>query len=409
MKILGIETSCDETAVCILEAEGSVEAPRFRVLGDALYSQVKTHAAYGGVFPMIAKREHAKNLVPLLKKALDEAKEAGTDLMDRGPSASQPDSDFRQSGDRAVGERGKSVPASVAQILNREPELLKLTEEFLESAKKPDIDMIAVTAGPGLEPALWVGITFSQALSAAWDIPLIAANHMEGHIISPLIGTQTDVQFPALALLISGGHTELVNINDWTDYTVIGRTRDDAIGEAFDKVARLLSLPYPGGPEISKLAAKSREQGIIPQFQFPRPMINTKDYDFSFSGIKTSVLYTVQKISEITEEIKTEIALEFENAVTEVIISKTRKALEEFGAQTLILGGGVIANTYIREQFKKLIEEFNHVQLLIPEFKHSTDNAVMIAAAAYINHLKGKPTRIEMRAQGNLSLNTPHA
>nr|MDQ3014587.1 tRNA (adenosine(37)-N6)-threonylcarbamoyltransferase complex transferase subunit TsaD [bacterium] len=404
MKILGIETSCDETAVCIIEATGGIEQPHFKVLGDALYSQVKTHAEYGGVFPMIAKREHAKNLVPLLKKALTEAQllmsSKADEFVPLSPTARSPESLKFQSSSEAEGPRpvtnSSASSDNIATILNREPELLKSIQGLFSTIQKPDIDMIAVTAGPGLEPALWVGITFAQALSAAWNIPLIAANHMEGHIVSPLISehpasqaqhpslSKEGIKFPALALLISGGHTELVHINDWTDYKVIGRTRDDAIGEAFDKVARLLSLPYPGGPEISKLAAAGREKGITSQFHFPRPMINTKDYDFSFSGIKTSVLYTVQKLPEITDDIRTEIALEFENAVTEVIISKTRKALEEFGAQTLILGGGVIANTYIREQFKKLIGEFPHVQLLIPEFKLSTDNAVMIAAAAYI-------------------------
>jgi N6-L-threonylcarbamoyladenine synthase len=238
---------------------------------------------------------------------------------------------------------------------------------------------------------------------------------MEGHVVSPLIESNTKVQFPALALLISGGHTELVHIKDWTEYEVIGRTRDDAIGEAFDKVARLLSLPYPGGPHISKLAAQGREQNVTPRYQFPRPMINSKDFDFSFSGIKTAVLYKIQnqqshpqisKTFELSPDIKIEIALEFENAVTEVLITKTKKALEEYGAKTLILGGGVIANTYIREQFKKLIEEYSDVQLLIPEFKHSTDNAVMIAAAAYINDLKGNIHPIELKAQGNLSLNS---
>ncbi|MBX4198615.1 tRNA (adenosine(37)-N6)-threonylcarbamoyltransferase complex transferase subunit TsaD [Candidatus Parcubacteria bacterium] len=382
MKILGIETSCDETAVAVVESTGDIRSPSFKLLAEALYSQVETHAKYGGVFPAMAKREHAKNLVPLLRKVLDSL--TPSPVKEKGL------------GDEAVG--------NLKQILDREPGLFEMTKDLLETVEKPDIDLIAVTAGPGLEPALWVGINFARALSEAWNIPLIASNHMEGHIVSPLIDSEHRVEFPALALLISGGHTELVHIKDWTEYEVIGRTRDDAVGEAFDKVARLLSLPYPGGPEISKLAEEGRQRNVVPRFALPRPMIHTKDYDFSFSGIKTSVLYTLKKIDDITPEIKTEMALEFENAVTEVLVTKTRKALEEFGAKTLILGGGVVANTYIRQEFQKLIEQHSETKLLIPDIKLSTDNAVMIAAAGYLNFLKNKNSDIELRAQGNLSL-----
>lgn len=279
--------------------------------------------------------------------------------------------------------------------------------------EKPAIDLISVTAGPGLEPALWVGINFALALGELWNIPVMPANHMEGHILSPLFRSMQKIAFPAIALLISGGHTELVLVKSWTDYRVIGQTRDDAVGEAFDKVARLLSLPYPGGPQISKLAAEARAANVrtaaetahtTPRFTLPRPMIKSDDYDFSFSGIKTSVLYTLKKLPKITDEDKKEMALEFENAVTEVLVAKTKKALDSEEIKTLIIGGGVIANTFIREAFKKLVTEFPGTQLLIPDLDLSTDNAVMIAIAGYFDFLSGKKPQTEIKAEGNLQL-----
>jgi N6-L-threonylcarbamoyladenine synthase len=283
--------------------------------------------------------------------------------------------------------------------------------------------------GPGLEPALWVGINFARALGIAWNIPVIPANHMEGHVISPLLSKEgmpkAGVVFPALALLISGGHTELVLIKNWLKYEVIGQTRDDAVGEAFDKVARLLSLPYPGGPEISKLAEEARIAHTTPQIKLPRPMLHTDDFDFSFSGIKTSVLYALRKnyptptldelrsplpksggagVGFIPDEVKKSTALEFENAVTEVLVAKTQKAIEHYGIKTLILGGGVIANTHIRKSFQKLVEEYPETNLLIPDVSHSTDNAVMIAAAGYLNILAGAKHSDVITAQGNLAL-----
>ena len=436
MKILGIETSCDETAVCIMEATGSLEQPSFKILGDALFSQAKMHEEFGGVFPMLAKREHTKNIGPLLVKALKDAGlyielppllgKEGTE----GWSSTLPP---RPSGTPPF-KGGDELLKKLQKLLERDLGLFEVVKDIIESIEKPNIDHIAVTAGPGLEPALWVGINFAQALGEAWGIPVLATNHMEGHIVSPLLSNtpayghpssseegKMRVVFPALALLISGGHTELVLINNWLEYKVIGRTRDDAVGEAFDKVARLLSLPYPGGPEISKLAEEARNEAPylgkegVPQagvVKLPRPMIHTKDYDFSFSGIKTAVLYALKGHPsasghslqrEITPEVKKEFALEFENAVTEVLITKTKKALEEFNIKTLILGGGVVANTHIRKEFKKLTEEYGGVQLLVPAIKDSTDNAVMIAAAGYLHIISGAAPSEHIKAQGNLS------
>jgi N6-L-threonylcarbamoyladenine synthase len=432
MKILGIETSCDETAVCVVEAEGGIEAPRFRVLGDALYSQAKTHAEYGGVFPALAKREHAKNLGPLLVKAL---KDAGLYIARTQTPHVFPRKDLRASQPEGAGTdfpAGTHVESSIKKILEREIGLFEITKEIIESIEKPDINYIAVTAGPGLEPALWVGISFARALGEAWNIPVIPTNHMEGHVLSPLLKNSEHINFPALALLISGGHTELVLMKDWMKYEVIGQTRDDAVGEAFDKVARLLNLPYPGGPHISKLAAEARIAHSTPAFskegvgggvKLPRPMLKTKDFDFSFSGIKTAVLYSLRKSTPsipllnqegetrvleggdvLSEETKREYALEFENAVTEVLVEKTRKAIEHFNIKTLILGGGVVANTYIRSEFEKLVSTYPEVKLLLPEIKDSTDNALMIAAAGYLNILSGAEQPELIKAQGNLSI-----
>ena len=436
MKILGIETSCDETAVCVVLASGNIEKPVFKLLGNGLYSQVKTHAEYGGVFPALAKREHAKNLVPLLKKALEEASKAGAGVRAEytgkaevailAEHASNPagfaaplgaDAPVRVSARTAT----SALPEDIKTLLSREPGLFEVLQEFLSTTKKPDIDFISVTSGPGLEPALWVGINFALALGKIWNIPVYPTNHMAGHILSVLyhplpppnlgggegggaVEELKSFKFPALALLVSGGHTELVLVKNWMDYEIIGGTRDDAVGEAFDKVARLLGLPYPGGPEISKLAKIARERGIISEYKLPRPMISSDDFDFSFSGIKTSVLYTLKKIPEITENIKLQIAREFEDAVVEVLIFKTRKALVRYGAVTLVAGGGVISNTYLRSELKKMIRDFPDTALLIPDFDLSTDNAVMIAVASYFNYLSGAKPATEITAEGNLSL-----
>ncbi len=382
MKILAIETSCDETAVCIMEATGDIKSTKFNILGNALYSQIAIHKQYGGVFPALAKREHSKNLVLLLNKALEEAKMESQNLT---PTLSS--------------EKERELET----LLEREPELLKQFLEFLPTQSKPDIDAIAVTQGPGLAPALWVGVNFAKALSAVWNIPIYPINHMEGHILSPLIEAHQleKISFPAISLLISGGHTEIVLVKDWLEYEVIGKTKDDAVGEAFDKVARMLGLPYPGGPEISKLAELApADHGVV----FPRPMLKSDDLDFSFSGLKTAVLYFIKKQIELTPEIKASIAKEFEDASVEVLVTKVRKALEMYPAKTLILGGGVIANKKIRLAFEKLITEMSDVQLLLPPLQIATDNAVMIAIAGYFNIISGKQPKIEFGAEGNLSL-----
>ena len=392
MKILAIETSCDETAIAILEGKGDETRADFSILGNALLSQIDIHKEYGGVFPAVAKREHAKNLIPVLILALKEAS-----LYEETSSS--------------LSEETKE---QLKVLLTHEQDLYELLIPFLESVQKPDVDILAITHGPGLPPALWVGVNFTRALSYIWNIPIVPVNHMEGHILSALAvypeGNKTEltienVELPLLALLISGGHTELVLMNNWLSYELIGQTKDDAVGEAFDKVARMMDLPYPGGPEISKLAEISRGEGTTPSFTLPRPMIDHPTCDFSFSGLKTSILYALQKV-DVTDDVKKHIAHEFEDAVGEVLLSKTEKAVQAHGVKTLVLGGGVSANKHIQREFRKTFEEnYPSVSLRIPHPSLTTDNAIMIALAGFYRALRGEQTvHTELKADGNLTL-----
>ena len=393
MIILSIETSCDETAISIIEAKGGLKKPQFKILADTIISQIDIHKEYGGVFPALAKREHTKNLLPILKTTLRKA-----NLISN--------SQFLIS---------KSNENKIKKILEREGEMVEPLLDFLKNHKIPKIDAIAVTQGPGLEPALWTGINFAKALALAWDKPFIPVNHMEGHLVASLLKLKVKsqklkvIEFPALGLLLSGGHTELVLIKKWMGYKLIGQTRDDAIGEAYDKVARMLGLPYPGGPEISKLSEEFSKNLKLEtkNFPLPRPMIHTNDFDFSFSGLKTAVLYTVKNIKKMTPKIQKEICAEFENAVVDVLLFKTKKAVAKNNINTLILGGGVTANKKIRKEFKKLEKELN-IDVLVPDAKHSTDNAVMIGIAGYFRYLDNKillPNKTgKIRAEGNLAL-----
>jgi len=394
MKILSIETSCDDTGISIMEAVGSVSSASFKVLANNVASQIAVHIPYGGVFPALAKREHIKNLPIVFEKTLKEAR--------------------------------------------------------LNDKKKP-VDLIAVTFGPGLEPALWTGIVFAKELAKKWKVPIIPVNHMEGHVLS-VFGTKKKFKIlktenPALALLVSGGHTELVLMKKPMDYKIIGQTLDDAVGEAFDKVARMLGLPYPGGPEISKLAeewhgkenklfegserenqsfrgrnfsaekftpSSSRRSAETPKELFslslPRPMLHSKNLDFSFSGLKTAVLYLIRDLGgleKINEETKRKIALEFENAAIECLVYKTAKAIEKHKIKTLIVAGGVSANKYLKSEMKKLIKS-TKVKLLLPPKELTGDNSLMIGIAGYLNYIKNKkrvPRPGSIKAKGNLRLN----
>ncbi len=379
MKILAIETSCDDTCIAIIEVKELQKKTSFTILSNVVHTQL-IHNQYGGVFPAMAKREHIKNINSVYEHAMNEA-------------------------------------------------------------KNPNIDIIAVTVGPGLEPALWVGITFAEELAKKWSIPIIPVNHMEGHILSifPNKTNRFSIDknkkiFPLLSLLVSGGHTEIILIKKWQEYTLIGQTRDDAAGEAFDKVARMLGLPYPGGPEISRLAQAERKNSAVRSLEstvarargifqqkntrgsqstissevtLPRPMIHSKDYDFSFSGLKTAVLYYIRDHGPLTEKMKSEIAREFEDAAIEVLVSKTVRALQEFKTKTLIIGGGVSANSYLQKVFKKAIKKLDpKVIIHFPTQKLTGDNALMIAIAGYFKYKNKKYSKNpdNIVANGNLSL-----
>ncbi len=384
MRILAIETSCDETAIAILERKKN----SFRILSSVVSSQVKIHAKWGGVVPMLAKREHIKNLPLVLNRALKQAKLGNYKLQNTN------------------------------------------------SKQIPKIDLIAVVNGPGLEPALWTGINFAGELAAKWNKPLIPINHLEGHLYSVFLQKNgefsiSNFQFPIIALLVSGGHTQIVLVKGFLKYKILGETRDDAAGEAFDKVAKMLGLGYPGGPEISRLAEKRRKQilktigvgalferskkkGIsgfqnfvseAQNFQFPRPMINSKDYDFSFSGLKTAVLYKTKELKKLTPKIKEEICYEFQQAVIDVLISKTIRAAKEYKAKTVILAGGVSANKELRRQIEKEVKKnIPHSTFLVPYSSFTGDNAAMMALAAYFRWSKEKKPAKDLKADGNLKL-----
>ncbi len=352
MKILAIETSCDETGLTILNAENKAGGFSFEVLANVLASQIKIHQPYGGVFPMLAKREHIRNLPILYKRVLEKAK-----------------------------------------------------------IKEDEIDVIAVTSGPGLEPALWTGIVFAKELAEKLKVPLVPTNHMEGHIFSVFAQNKGEftipkIQFPALSLLISGGHTELVLMKDFLKYQIVGQTLDDAVGEAFDKAARMMDLPYPGGVVISKLAKeerKSKNKNPNELIKLPRPMMYSKNLDFSFSGLKTATLYLIRKLGTLDEDLKRQISLEFEEAVTETLVHKTQKATEKYGVKTLIVGGGVSANKYIKKGIEKALDK--KINILFPGKGLSTDNSIMIGIAGYLQYIK-KPTKFtyktKIKANGNL-------
>ncbi len=384
MRILAIETSCDETALSLVEASGGLADPKFKILKSLVASQIKIHRPFGGVVPNLAKREHLKNL-PIL---------------------------FRQ-----IFKNSKSQITNYKQILN-------------PKFKIPNIDVVAVTVGPGLEPALWTGINFAQEIYSNLQpktnnqqLKLVGVNHLDGHLYSFLLAQKSSARggsalggkssklktkslFPAISLIVSGGHTELLLMKNLKTVEKLGETRDDAAGECFDKVARMLRLPYPGGPEVEKLAKKGNAEAIT----FPRPMLDQKNYDFSFSGLKTSVLYYLKDhdLKAKSYKLKADIAASFQKAVIDVLITKTMRVAREHGAQSIMVSGGVAANKELRRRFeleiKKSIEthRFKKLNLLIPDFKYCTDNADMIAAAAYISILRKK--KYPLKANGNLDI-----
>jgi N6-L-threonylcarbamoyladenine synthase len=390
MIILGIETSCDETALALIETRGSGADFECRVISSLIHSQAELHSAYGGVFPTLAKREHGKNIVPLFEQLITESKMNPTGMVDVDAAVNSLDSEFAQ----------------------KDPDLFKSVKgaQFLKN--KLPIDRIAVTEGPGLEPTLWVGINFARILGTLWNIPIVPVNHMEGHVVASLLKSDTPhgdwqklsaLAVPAIAFLISGGHTELIKVSELGRYELLGQTVDDAVGEAFDKVARLLKLPYPGGPHISKLAGEAQAEGITSSVKLPRPMLASGDLNFSFSGLKTAVLYAIrdaEKFGPVTEAFQKGLALEFENAVAETLEKKLRSAIDSQGAQAVIVGGGVSANSMLREKFKAIATEYS-IPLYLPSTHTSGDNALMIALAGALHD---KEINRPLKAEGTKRL-----
>lgn len=363
MIILGVESTCDETGVAVIEINEKGNGKKsIRVLSNIISSQINKHKKFGGVVPQLAAKLHQKNFIPVLEKALASAK------------------------------------IKAAKGLKR-------------------IDIISVANGPGLIPALLAGVSAAKTLAWGLEKPLIGVNHMEGHLMAVMLpekknmeSTMPDIKLPAIALLVSGGHTQLVLIDRWLKYKVLGETRDDAAGEAFDKVAKMLGLGYPGGAKIEELAKK----GDPESFDFPRPMIKSADYDFSFSGLKTSVKNTIDSLKLKLKILPTargaynsNIAASFQAAVIDVLVSKTIRALKEYKAETLIIGGGVSINEALRDKFKKALKEnLPKVDFLAPQKEFSNDNAAMIALAGYFRFNAGHVGKREsIQANANLQLN----
>ncbi len=358
-------------------------------------------------FPIMAKREHQTNLVPTIIRALKTAK-----LL-------KPinNTDLKTSDRVKLGQRQIKI---LKTILEKESKLFEFTKEFLETYEKPDVDAISVTYGPGLEPCLWVGVNFAKALSYIWELPIIPVNHIEAHILVNFLenkiyhksyGRRTyGIEFPAVALVVSGGHTQLILMKKIGKYEIIGETRDDAAGECFDKCANMLGLGYPGGPIISKIASEIKEGSII----LPRPMMHSKDFDFSFSGLKTSVLYKIRDTDPKIVKSKKfvgEMCFAVQDAIVDVLIKKTINAAKAYKAKTIILGGGVSANSELRKQFLKqstyiytsLHKRKTNIKVIFPEQKLSTDNGLMIAVAGYFNRKK-KASWKNLEADANLRI-----
>ncbi len=391
MRILGIETSCDETGISILEFKNN----QCKILANLVYSQIKVHRPYGGVVPNLAKREHQKNLIPILQLALKESQLA------KNKKSKIPDSKFQ----------------ILENILSKDEILKQNLLPFLQTAAKPKIDFIAVTKGPGLAPALWPGVNFARALSYYWQIPVSGVNHLEGHILSNWLPKENNQWasirmpqnlFPAAGLIISGGHTQLILIKKIGQYRLIGETRDDAAGECFDKTARLLGLSYPGGPAIAAEAKKIKSLPKPPiEIHLPRPMINQKNYDFSFAGLKTAVLYLVEDLKKRDISfnlIRPFLAAEIQDSINEVLVTKTIRFAKNFHTKSIIAAGGVAANEALSKLLQQeAIKKLPGIKVLIPEKQYTGDNAAMIALAAYFH--RQRPTSWQqLEANPNLRL-----
>lgn len=332
--ILGIETSCDETAVAVVKNGREI-------LSNVVASQIESHKRFGGVVPEIASRHHVEQITIVLEEAL---KQAGISY--------------------------------------------------------DDIDAIAVTEGPGLVGALLIGVNAAKAISFAHGIPLVGVHHIAGHIYANRL--LTELKFPLISLVVSGGHTELVYMEEHGSFKVLGETRDDAAGEAYDKVARTLDLPYPGGPHIDRLAHEGE-----PTIQLPRAWLEEGSYDFSFSGLKSAVINTLHNAVQRGENINpADLAASFQESVVDVLVTKTVQAAQEYDVKQVLLAGGVAANKGLRTRLEAAFQPLSHIELVIPPLKLCTDNAAMIAAAGSILFEKGKRSDLKMNANPGLELET---
>jgi len=338
MRVLGIETSCDETGVAIYDSENGL-------LGDALYSQVKMHAEYGGVVPELASRDHVRKLLPLIDETFAKA---GLD--------------------------------------------------------KGDVDAVAYTSGPGLIGALMVGASTGRSLALAWDIPAIGVHHMEGHLLAPML-EENPPEFPFVALLVSGGHTQLVRVDGIGEYELLGESLDDAAGEAFDKAAKMMGLDYPGGP----LIAKHAQQGDRTRFKFPRPMCDRPGMDFSFSGLKTFTLNTANQQRDdggvLDQQTICDIAAAFEEAVVDTLAIKCRRALQHTGFKQLIIAGGVSANQRLRERLEVMVNK-ERAELFYARPEFCTDNGAMIAYAGCQRLMAGQRSDLTIVTKPRWPLDT---
>lgn len=331
MKVLGIETSCDETGIAVYDYQNGL-------LAHKLYSQVKLHADYGGVVPELASRDHVRKIVPLVQATLETA-----------------------------------------------------------GLSKHDIDGVAYSRGPGLIGALLAGSSMARALAYAWNVPTIGVHHMEGHLLAPMLDDPAP-EFPFVALLVSGGHSMLVEVRGIGAYKVLGESVDDAAGEAFDKTAKLLGLDYPGGPLLAKLA----EDGQTGHYKFPRPMTDRPGLDMSFSGLKTFVANTIREASD-DHQTKANIALAFEEAVVDTLLIKCRRALKQTGLNTIVMAGGVAANKHLRQQFADA-SKTDRFKVFYPSFEYCTDNGAMIAYAGCQRLQAGQTSNLSTKCLPRWSL-----
>lgn len=357
MRILAIESSCDESAAAVLDTDRGL-------LAHELFSQIELHRVYGGVVPELASRDHVRRLLPLIRGVLARA---GITV----PSA-------------GVSGGGVTVP---------------LDAGVAKEAGAGELHGVAYTAGPGLIGALLTGASLARSLAYAWGVPALGVHHLEGHLLAPLLEPDPP-PFPHVALLVSGGHTMLIEVQAIGSYRLLGETRDDAAGEAFDKTAKLLGLPYPGGPELARLA----EQGRPGAFTFPRPMLDRPGLEFSFSGLKTAVVHALRD-REVTDAVRADVAQGVQLSIVETLTAKAMRALEETGLDTLVVSGGVSANRSLRTRLAEATRRHG-ARVYYPRIEFCTDNAAMIAVAGLARLKAGQHDGLDIQARARWPLET---